>query len=225
MEQPRSSRWIVLCLCAPALLALGAARAEARIQGTTTVTVTIRDSGIEVAPMYIPSGAVVFKIANKGTVARDFKVGGKQTAKIPAGSSTVLNINVSTEHNYPYYSAAAGRATLNGILVVIPATVCEAPETTSVTVKIGDGPVSLSKAKVHCGTVKFTVKNVGTEPHAFTVYDTGSSSPAPGGTGPRLRPGKTGTMTVKFVQDGRAFYFCREPQHSSFGERGFLVVV
>jgi hypothetical protein len=190
----------------------------------TTVVVTMTNSKLTLAPMYVPAGAVVFRIANNGTVARDFKIGGKRTAKIAAGSSAILKVDVDTEHNYPYYSAGRGHATLSGVIVIVPSA-CSSSVTATVTVRMSDAPISLSRTRVPCGIVRFVVTNAGTELHAFAIDETGSTTPAHGGLGATLAPGKSATMTVRFEAGGRAYYYCAVDDHDDVnGERGFLTV-
>ena len=42
--------------------------------------------------------------------------------------------------------------------------------------------------------------------------------------GKRIAPGQTTQMTVKFPLKGNVYYYCREPEHTEFGEAGYLVI-
>jgi uncharacterized cupredoxin-like copper-binding protein len=223
---PVNARCGVVVVCTAALLAvISPAPAGAQVLGgATTVVVTITDSQLTAVPVYVPTGTVVFKVVNRGTVARDFKVGGKRTPKIAAGKSAVLSVDVNTEHNYPFYSAAPRHATLSGVIVVVPSG-CPAPEATTILVTMAEAPIKMSQTRVHCGTVKFVVRNAGAEMHQLIVRGVGSELTAPGGAGPQLKPGQTVTLTVHFGEAGSAYYYCAVDDHDDVhAERGFLVV-
>ncbi len=73
-----------------------------------TVVVTLTNSTMTLAPIAVPTGTVVFRIVNKGTVARDFRIGGRKTPKIAAGKSATLQVAFTTNGLHPSLSVGQG---------------------------------------------------------------------------------------------------------------------
>jgi uncharacterized cupredoxin-like copper-binding protein len=218
-------------MCAVGLLgtltSLGTAPALAQTRAaSSTVTVTITSSSILLAPMQVPAGTVVFKIANKGKIPRNFKIAGKSTPTIAVGKSATLRVALPKSGTYLYLSFGKGHtAGRSGVLTVVDT--CTNPASASVTVQMQEAPMKLSRQTVPCGTVTFVITNAGTIIHTFQIDVPNSTGVvAPGGQGPRLDPGQTASITVRFTTKGSAFYRCSETEHDEqYGETGSLTVV
>jgi hypothetical protein len=208
-----------------ALVAAGVSAATAVSAGfgsaPSVVRVTLRSTGVTLEPSSVLAGSVVFKIANKAGKARDFSIGGRKTAAIPPGSRGTLKVRFSARP-YRYVSAStAATPRFTGLLGVLPP--CTSPQTTTVTVSITLNQISLSQAAVPCGTVTFAVTNTDTQDihdlnFAFATLASGNV------LGPRLQPGQSASMVVRFPYKGKVYYFCQEPEHAENGEAGFLIV-
>jgi uncharacterized cupredoxin-like copper-binding protein len=90
-----------------------------------------------------------------------------------------------------------------------------APAPTKVTVTMTDFKFKLSKASVKTGTVIFTVVNKGKVAHDFKIG---------GKKTPKLAPGKSAKLTVKFTKKGKFAYICTVPGHAAAGMKGKLPV-
>ena len=73
----------------------------------------------------------------------------------------------------------------------------------------------LSKASVPTGTVIFTVVNKGKVAHDFKIA---------GKKTPKIAPGKSAKLTVKFTKKGKFAYICTLPGHAAAGMKGDLQV-
>jgi hypothetical protein len=181
-----------------ASLGTRAARAELV---SFTVSVTITNSEVELAPSTVPIGSVVFKIINRATIARDFEIGGKKTGSIEAGKASILRAEITRPSRY--VSVAFGHAPLSEVLGALPA--CTNARASTVDVQIADGTITLSRPAVPCGTVTFVVTNNATQHvhnfHIFLATDLNG-----GDFGPNLRPGETANMKVVFPYKGKVYY-------------------
>ena len=216
----------VLAASALVIVVSTPAGAEAR-GGAATVLITMTDSNLESAPMAASQRNVVFKIVNHGSAARDFEIAGRRTAQIASGKSATLKVAFASTGTFLYLSYGPGRTRgLSNALRVLEA--CAHPATSTIRVQMMEGPITLSRASVPCGTVIFLVKNAGKIVHSFRIDN--PDSPAgvipPGGHGPRISPGHSVKMEVQFDVTGRAFYYCGEAGHNEdYSELGWLSVV
>ena len=87
--------------------------------------------------------------------------------------------------------------------------------TTKVTVTMTEFKFKLSKSKVPLGTVIFTVVNKGKVAHDFKIN---------GKKTPRIAPGKSAKLTVKFTKSGNLAYLCTLPGHAAAGMKGKLAI-
>ena len=221
---------LTLGMCAAVLMtATPAPAAGARPEaGTATVLVTMTNAKLELLPATVPAGTVVFKIVNKGTIARDFRLGvsGKRTPRIGAGKSATLTVSFGSGASILVLSYGAGGAhALSNALTVV--STCTNPVRSTVRVRMREAPPTFSPSTVRCGTVTFVVTNVGTIVHRFEIT-------APGNIGAILtarqsagiEPGHSLSMTVHFTSKGSAYYYCAETEHTEiYGELGYLQVV
>jgi hypothetical protein len=207
--------------------AVGGIASQAQ-QHAVTVVVTITDTTLELLPATVPVGTVVFKVVNRGTIPRDFRIGpaGKRTPRIAAGKSATLTVEFATSASLLVLSyGVGGTAGLSYELKVVAP--CTTPKTTTVRVQMREAPERFSQTRVPCGTVKFVVTNVGTIVHSFNITAPGNlGASLTRGPGPRILPGHTVSFTVHFTSKGRAFYYCGETEHNElYGEDGYLHVV
>jgi cytochrome c6 len=90
-----------------------------------------------------------------------------------------------------------------------------AAKSTKVTVTATEFKFKLSKTKLPIGTVIFTVVNKGQVAHDFKIA---------GKKTPKIAPGKSTKLTVKFKKSGKFAYICTLPGHASAGMKGKLAV-
>jgi len=192
-----------------------------------TVVVRITSGGLEVAPVNVVAGTLLFKIANTGKVARNFAIGGKRTPQIPSGRSATLTVTLSAGYQSSSSVRANGRGRITGLLYALEP--CTNPVATTIAVQM-DHPlaITVSQATIPCGTVTFIVTNVGSQVddlHVFAVL------PQENGVTPELSPGQTADLTVGFVAKGSVHYESgdfppAEPEYGGDpGDEGQLTIV
>ncbi len=103
-----------------AVAALGGANRQA---ATTSVAVVAGKPGIfsfTLSKKVVPKGTVVFNVANKGSIAHDFKIAGKKTPSLAAGKSSTLKVVFGKAGRYPYLCTLPGHAAggMKGVLTV-----------------------------------------------------------------------------------------------------------
>jgi hypothetical protein len=81
--------------------------------------------------------------------------------------------------------------------------------------------ISLYRSKVPTGRVKFNVRNFGEDGHDLAVR---TAEGRVLGTLPELRPGRTGTLTLRLRKPGRYRLFCSLEGHEALGMRAVLRV-
>jgi uncharacterized cupredoxin-like copper-binding protein len=217
---------LALGACGAALLVAAAVARSQADAGPATIVVTMTDSKLNAAPMTAPLGSVVFKVVNKGTRPRDFEIAGKSTPQIASGKSATLKVTFPKTGTFLYLSYRAGHTGgLSNALRVVAT--CTHPTTSTVRVQMKEAPEILSQTRVPCGTVTFVLTNVGKIVHSFDVFAPDNATVVPpGGHGPRVKPGQTARMTVRFTMKGRVLYTCGETEHGEmYGELGYLFVV
>jgi len=86
---------------------------------STTVTVTMKEFRFILSTKSVKSGAVTFKLLNKGKLAHDFKISGKKSALIQPGKSGTLKVAL-TKGLKPYKCTVDAHAALGmkGVLKV-----------------------------------------------------------------------------------------------------------
>jgi hypothetical protein len=192
--------------------------------GSFTVTVTITNSRVTLAPLTVPAGSVVFNIVNRANSARDFEIAGKKTPMIATGRSATLRVEV-TKRPSPYFSVGPRQARLSGLVGVLVA--CTKPTTSTVDVQIISGKITLSHATVPCGTVTFVVTNK-EDPATQKIHEFDVDVPTDvkgGASSPRLLPGQTAKVRISFpFKSDQVYYACRQGRDFEMGEEGFLVV-
>jgi plastocyanin len=93
---------------------------------------------------------------------------------------------------------------------------CVKPAKTTVTVQEFEFGFTLKPARVHCGTVTFVQKNVGSVPHNFVLKVRGGSSPL-------VAPGASFTKKL-IIAPGSYQYLCTVIGHAAQGMVGTLKV-
>lgn len=111
---------VALVALAAAVSAFGGA---AQQLATTTVAVTAgkpSEFKFTLSKKSIVKGTAVFKIANKGTIAHDFKILGKTSAVVKSGKATTLKLVFKKAGKYAYLCTLPGHAAagMKGALVV-----------------------------------------------------------------------------------------------------------
>jgi hypothetical protein len=185
---------------AAASLAIGADATQAD-PSQSTVVVRITSATVEVAPVNVLAGPLVFKIANRGKVARDFAIGGKQTPQIAAGRSTTLTVNLTKGfHTYSSVRRDHG-GRVRGLLNVLEP--CTNPVATTVIVQMHQTPgsITVSQSTVPCGNVTFLITNTGSMVDDLHVF---ADLPQEKGASPELNPGQTASLTIRFAAKGIA---------------------
>lgn len=112
--------FVALAALVAAVSAFGSARQQS---ATTTVAVTAGKPGIfsfTLSTKVVPRGTVVFKVANKGSIAHDFKIAGKRTPNLAAGKATTLKVLFAKAGKYPFVCTLPGHAAggMKGVLTV-----------------------------------------------------------------------------------------------------------
>jgi hypothetical protein len=170
----------------------------------TAVSVTLKNTTIVVAPGLVPTGPVVFKVANRSSRPRDFRILGKRTPQIAAGRSATMAVTLSGGGSR-VFSSVGGRQSprLTGLLDVFEP--CTAPAASTVNVQLAQdrGGLTISQAAVPCGTVTFLVTNDGTLTDSLQIF---SQAPAVAGSTPELQPGQTAKVTLRFPAKGLVYY-------------------
>jgi len=169
----------------------------------TSVTATITNSGIVLAPSYVPTGTVVITVVNRTKRRRDFGVGAQRTGAIASGRSEQLTVTLSGNGERRFFSAAfAGSSQTTGGSRRLTAALhlfepCSDPSATTVGVQIDEsaGGLTLSPAAVPCGAVTFEVTDVDT-PNARLLVS--ADAPPLSGLTTQLNPGGTATLTINF---------------------------
>jgi uncharacterized cupredoxin-like copper-binding protein len=76
----------------------------------TTITVKAVEFKFTLSKASAPKGTVIFKVANKGKIAHDFKINGKKTKLLPPGKSATLTVKFAKAGKYPYLCTVPGHA-------------------------------------------------------------------------------------------------------------------
>jgi len=198
LDDKRLRGGFALVGCAAALLGAGADATHVS-SGSSAVVVTITSGGLEVAPVNVLAGTLVFKIANRGKIARDFAIGGKRTPQIAAGKSATLTVNLAP--GFHSYSSVARnrRGRITGLLSALEP--CTQPVATTVSVQMTQSPgtITASESTIPCGTVTFLVTNAGSMVDDLDVF---ADLPQERGASAELRPGQTASLIVRFVAKG-----------------------
>jgi hypothetical protein len=82
--------------------------------------------------------------------------------------------------------------------------------------------VTLYRSRVPTGPVKLNVRNFGEDGHDLSVRNRHERVL---GTLPELRPGQTGSLTVRLRRPGRFVVFCSLEGHEELGMRARLTAV
>jgi uncharacterized cupredoxin-like copper-binding protein len=111
---------VALVALAAAVSAFGGA---AQQSATTTVAVTAgkpSEFKFTLSKKAIVKGTAVFKVANKGMIAHDFKIAGKKTVTLKTGKTATLKVVIRKAGKYPYLCTLPGHAAagMKGVLIV-----------------------------------------------------------------------------------------------------------
>jgi hypothetical protein len=196
-------------------LVLAAAALARDDAAPTTLAITLTDRYVQVVQKPVRVGRVTFKVANRSTVARDFRIAGKKTSKIEPGKTTTLVVTFTRTGVVVYSSAAARGDPLTGVLTFVDP--CSTGARSSVSVEMSEAAMKVSRPAVPCGAVTFAVTNTGTIPHSFRVA---------GRQTPQLQPGQSASVTVSLLSKGRTYIVCGEVEHDElYGESGWINVL
>ncbi len=117
---------------------------------------------------------------------------------------------------------ALGLALAVALLLVPQVVGASAPPPTSVGVGEREWRVSLYRSRVPVGRVRLNVRNFGEDGHDLSVRTRAGRVL---GTLPELRPGKTGSLTLRLRKPGRYVVFCSLEGHEELGMRARLRAV
>lgn len=123
MTTPRWKHVLAGGALAALVLATGAFAQPAAVSATTTVAVTAgkpSEFRFTLSTRTILTGTAVFKVANKGRVAHDFKIAGKKTPRLARGKAATLRVLVAKPGRYRFLCTLPGHAAagMKGVLVV-----------------------------------------------------------------------------------------------------------
>jgi hypothetical protein len=152
----------------------------------------------------VPTGPVVFEVANRSSKPRDFRIAGRKTPEISAGRTATLTVNLAASGSRTFSSAEGRRSPrLTGLLDVFAP--CTSPAASTVNVQLAQdrGGLTISQAALPCGTVTFVVTNAGTLTDSLQIF---SQAPAVAGSTPELQPGQTARVTLRFPAKGLVYY-------------------
>jgi plastocyanin len=218
-----------------------------RAAGVSTVRVRITDAKVILGPATVTPGKVVFRIADTGTQAHAFAIGGRSTPMLRHGASAVLTVSLAKAGSYKAVARTAAGKAFNAILAVgaapqtiLPSTTptptktststtpaassaCAQPVATTVTVTIVPPKFNFSRTTIPCGTVTFVVTNTGQLTHSLEITAPIGAATIP--TNPAIQPGQTQTFTVTMTAKGIYAWQCGEREdNSDEGEYGNLLV-
>lgn len=176
----------------------------------TSVTVTMTEFKLVLSRKIVPVGTVTFRLVNRGTVAHNFRIGGKTSAMIRPGQTGMLRVTFGKTGRYNFLCTVPGHAAAGqkGVLTV----------STNVTVTMGrpsEFRFTLSRTTVPRGPVTFRLVNRGQVAHTFRIA---------GRRTKLVPPGKRAILTVAFSRAGRYQYVCTVPGHAAAGQKGVLTV-
>lgn len=233
MRSPSRFRLFALAICAAAFLnvpttfasPVGLLQSRADL---TTIVVAMTNATLELAPVTVPAGPIVFRIRNTGTIPRNFSISGKSTQQIAPGHSGSLVVNLTAKGLLRYSSVSRSRSRrITGLLDVRAP--CTTPTRTTVTMQMAQdqGGITVSQSTIPCGTVTFVVTNTGTLVDSLKVFADLAQGQS---LTPDLKPGQTATLTVRFTVKGFAYYESGyytplEPELGVDGEGGQFAIV
>jgi len=184
-----------VCVAAVCVAGAGLSAGARAATSPTTVTVTIRNSGIVFAPSYAPTGKLVFAVFNRTTGARDFGVGAQRTGAIAGGRSARLTVTLSAQGERTFTSVATGRLRrVTGALDLFEPCTHPVPTTVDVSLTKSAEGLTLSQATVPCGTVTFAVTDVDEAGASLLVS---VEAPPQSAVTNQLGPGGTATLTFR----------------------------
>jgi uncharacterized cupredoxin-like copper-binding protein len=107
--------FLLTAFVAAAMLALrpAEARPSAAVHartGATQVTVVMKEFRFILSTRSVHTGAVVFRLVNRGHLPHDFKIAGKKSALVAPGKKGVLRVVFHRAGAYPYVCAVPGHA-------------------------------------------------------------------------------------------------------------------
>ena len=105
------ARWFALALVTvlAALSYAPVASTKATSQNATTVTVTMKEFKFILSKRTVPHGVVTFKLVNKGALAHDFKIGGKNSKMVGRGKTVLFRVTL-TAGSKKYLCTVPGHA-------------------------------------------------------------------------------------------------------------------
>jgi plastocyanin len=113
---------VALSVFATLLVPVASGRSEvaSRQAATTKVAVSEVEFAFKLSRRTAPVGKVVFAITNNGTIPHNMRIGGKTSALVGPGSSTILTVTFRKPGRYPYLCTVPGHAAqgMKGTFVV-----------------------------------------------------------------------------------------------------------
>jgi uncharacterized cupredoxin-like copper-binding protein len=207
---------VVGALTTLAIAVSGAFGGPAARAATSTVAVTAgkpSEFRFTLSKRTVPTGTVTFRVANRGSIAHDFKIAGRKTASLASGKSGTLRVTFRKAGKYAFLCTLPGHAAagMKGTL-----TVTKPPTKVAVTAgKPSEFRFTLSKRTVPKGAVTFRVTNRGKVAHDFKILGKKTG---------RLTTGKSTTLRATFRKAGKYRYLCTLPGHAAAGMKGVLTV-
>ena len=117
--------FLITALVVAAMLALrpAQARPSAAVQthsSATQVTVVMKEFRFILSTRSVHTGAVVFRLVNRGHLPHDFKIAGKKSALVAPRKKGVLRVSFRRAGAYPYACTVPGHAQagMKGVLRV-----------------------------------------------------------------------------------------------------------
>jgi plastocyanin len=113
-----------LALAAAALavlvVAVAAYPASSERAAPARVTVNMTEFKFALSKRTVRKGAVTFRVVNRGTISHDFRIAGKKTRILRAGTSAPLTVTFRRAGRYPYICTLPSHATagMRGVFIV-----------------------------------------------------------------------------------------------------------
>jgi hypothetical protein len=183
---------------------VGAASAE------PAPVVTVTNAKLLLSKPSVATGTTALTVLNRSTGFRRVRIGPAQTALLKPGAKVTLKVTLASPGAYTVV-ASGGKIRLTATLraaAVVPAGVsgsttttpttspqgnalasCARPVSTTVSVTLDDGKFTFSPGVAPCGTVTFSLTNVGKYNHSLNLESSGVQSGA-------LAPGQSEKLTV-----------------------------
>jgi uncharacterized cupredoxin-like copper-binding protein len=101
-------------------LPAGAKSAKLKVTNVTVLAGAPTEFGYKLSKKKVPAGIVVFKVKNVGSIAHDFKIGGKKTKSLASGKSQTIRVTLTKvgKQNYLCTLPSHAIAGMKGVLTI-----------------------------------------------------------------------------------------------------------